>query len=40
MLPHIAVAGSPDDVVSGLAEFVRAGRHPPGLHAGQPLPIP
>jgi alkanesulfonate monooxygenase SsuD/methylene tetrahydromethanopterin reductase-like flavin-dependent oxidoreductase (luciferase family) len=25
MLPHIAVAGSPDDVVSGLTEFVRAG---------------
>jgi probable F420-dependent oxidoreductase len=25
MLPHIAVAGSPDDVVSGLAEFARAG---------------
>jgi alkanesulfonate monooxygenase SsuD/methylene tetrahydromethanopterin reductase-like flavin-dependent oxidoreductase (luciferase family) len=25
MLPHIAVAGSPDEVVSGLAEFARAG---------------
>jgi probable F420-dependent oxidoreductase len=25
MLSHIAVAGSPDDVVSGLVEFVRAG---------------
>jgi probable F420-dependent oxidoreductase len=25
MLPRIAVAGSPDDVVSGLADFVRAG---------------
>jgi probable F420-dependent oxidoreductase len=25
MLPHIAVAGSPDDVVSGLTEFARAG---------------
>ena len=25
MLAHIAVAGSPDDVVSGLAEFARAG---------------
>ena len=25
MLPRIAVAGSPDDVVSGLAEFVQAG---------------
>jgi probable F420-dependent oxidoreductase len=25
MLPHIAVAGSPDEAVSGLTEFVRAG---------------
>ena len=40
MLPHIAVAGSPDDVVSGLAEFVRAGATHLVFTPASRIPIP